>query len=213
MRLLVFGATGKVGARLVTEALLQGHEVTAFAAPGDARQTPDRAHARLRVVTGDVSSDPGILVAALARQDAVLWTPSRVPPAGQTVVSERVQAIITAMEKRGPHRLVFLSSQNAAETRRRATLFSALFLLRLLRASAVREAETQERYVRESALDWTIVRLGTLVEEPGEGAYRVGFGASDVPANARVSVEDAAGFLLQLVAGRDHLGATVALFH
>ncbi len=70
MKLLVFGASGGTGRRLVQQALAQGHIVTAFARdPGKIRQ----AHANLRVVRGDIL-DADAVDAAVAGQDAVLST-------------------------------------------------------------------------------------------------------------------------------------------
>ncbi len=68
MKLLVFGATGGTGSRLVEEALQQGHVVTAFA------RDPSKmhlAHANLRLVRGDILQ-PDSIETAVAGQDAVL---------------------------------------------------------------------------------------------------------------------------------------------
>jgi putative NADH-flavin reductase len=68
MKLLVFGATGGTGSRLVEQALEQGHVVTAFARdPAKIHLT----HDHLRVVAGDVL-DRASVDAAVAGQDGVL---------------------------------------------------------------------------------------------------------------------------------------------
>jgi putative NADH-flavin reductase len=68
MKLLVVGATGGTGSRLVEQALQQGHVVTAFARdPAKIHLT----HDNLRVVTGDVL-DRASVDAAVDGQDAVL---------------------------------------------------------------------------------------------------------------------------------------------
>ena len=68
MRLLVFGATGGTGRRIVEQALQQGHVVTAFARdPRKVRLT----HDNLRVVRGDVLR-PESVEAAVVGQEAVL---------------------------------------------------------------------------------------------------------------------------------------------
>jgi putative NADH-flavin reductase len=68
MKLLVVGATGGTGSRLVEQALQQGHVVTAFARdPAKLRLR----HGNLRVVTGDVL-DRAAVDAAVDGQDAVL---------------------------------------------------------------------------------------------------------------------------------------------
>lgn len=68
MKLLVFGATGGTGSRLVRQALEQGHVVTAFARdPAKVRLT----HDNLRVVRGDILNKDSV-EAAVAGQDGVL---------------------------------------------------------------------------------------------------------------------------------------------
>jgi putative NADH-flavin reductase len=207
MRLLVVGAAGKVGERLVAEALERGHEVTAFSRLG----VSGPRHGRLRTLTGDMR-ERALVEGALAGQDAVLWAPGATPPT-QTERSEGVQTLKDAMETQGPRRLVFLSSLNEEDVHRRATLISAVFLLNLFRGDLVRDAETQERYVRESTLDWTIVRAGTLFEGPLKGTYRLGLGAADVPANARISYADVADFMLRQLTDATHRRSTVGLFY
>jgi putative NADH-flavin reductase len=68
MKLLVLGATGGTGSRLVQQALQQGHVVTAFA------RDPSKMHlanANLRVVRGDILQ-PDSVDTAVTGQDAVL---------------------------------------------------------------------------------------------------------------------------------------------
>lgn len=68
MKLLVFGATGGTGGRLVQQALQQGHVVTAFAR--DPSKMP-LVHDNLRVVRGDILDAESVEI-AVAGQDAVL---------------------------------------------------------------------------------------------------------------------------------------------
>jgi putative NADH-flavin reductase len=68
VKLLVVGATGGTGSRLVQQALQQGHLVTAFARDPAKMQV---THANLRVVRGDVLQ-PDTVDTAVAGQDAVL---------------------------------------------------------------------------------------------------------------------------------------------
>lgn len=78
-----------------------------------------------------------------------------------------------------------------AGTRRRVKPFSAPFLLGPFRGNVVRDAETQERSVPESALDGTIVR----------------------PGNYRISYANAAHFMLLQVADGDYVRETVGLLY
>jgi putative NADH-flavin reductase len=206
MRLLVFGASGKAGRRLVTDALAQGHDVTAFTYLGFPGATPGRP----RTLIGDFR-DRELVESSLADREAVLWAPGALVPQ-ESALSEGVRTLTSAMERRGPRRLIFLSSLNVAECHRRAALFSAILLFRLFQGGAGREADTQERYVRESTLQWTIVRAGALSDRPSQGRYRVGFGAADIPPDATISYTDAARFMLGELTDARYVRATVGLF-
>ncbi len=206
MRLLVFGASGTAGRRLVTAALEQGHDVTAFTYLG----LPGARPGRLHTLIGDFR-DRELVESSLADREAVLWAPGALVPQ-DNALSDGVRTVTSAMERRGPRRLIFMSSLNVAECHRRAALFSAILLFRLFQGGAGREADTQERYVRESTLEWTIVRAGALSEGPSQGRYRVGFGAADIPPDAKISYADAAGFILRELTDARYVRATIGLF-
>lgn len=208
MRLLVLGAAGKVGARVVTQALDQGHEVTSFTSHVS---RDDGAHRRLRTVSGDMR-DQGAVAAALAGREAVLWAPDDILLSRETELSDEARTLTAAMERWGPRRLVFLSSLNLANIHRRGMLFSAVFMVWLFRRREFRDAEAQEQYVRESGLDWTIIRAGTLFDGPRRDNYRLSLGDVDVPADPRVSYADAADLMLRQLTDSTYLRSTVGLF-
>ena len=68
MKIVVFGATGGTGERIVERALAEGHEVVAVARKPEAFTT---RHSRLKVVKGDVL-DPASVATAIVGADAVL---------------------------------------------------------------------------------------------------------------------------------------------
>lgn len=68
MRLVIFGAPGGTGRRLVERAIAEGHEVTAFV------RNPSRMtvrHQRLKIVAGD-AFDPERVREAVAANEAVI---------------------------------------------------------------------------------------------------------------------------------------------
>ncbi len=206
MKLLVVGAAGAVGQSLVAEALDKGHEVTTFSTS----LGPTAAvGSRMRALFGDMR-DQCLVAAALTGREAVLWAAGSLLFPRET---DLVWNMTAEMERQGPRRLVFLSALSAAESRRRATLFSAMFLVRLFRGPGELDVETQERYVRDRKLDWKIIRPGVLVDGPRKGSYRVGFGAADVADNPRISYADAAGFMLRQLTETVYLRTTVDLFY
>lgn len=71
MKLIIFGATGIVGRRLVEQALAQGHQVTAFVR--DAAKI-GLSHPNVCMVTGDVLDEVSVQ-RAIQGQNVVLWCP------------------------------------------------------------------------------------------------------------------------------------------
>jgi putative NADH-flavin reductase len=68
VKVVVFGATGKLGAQLLRQGLAAGHQITALVR--DPSQLPPRPG--LVALRGDVL-DPSSVVASVAGQDAALW--------------------------------------------------------------------------------------------------------------------------------------------
>ena len=75
MRIIVFGAAGRVGSRTVAEALARGHEVTAVVRDPEHHTLPGDG---LNVVAGD-ATDPASV--AEVRVLPTRWRPSRPPRA------------------------------------------------------------------------------------------------------------------------------------
>ena len=198
MRLVVIGATGGTGRQLVDHALERGHNVTAFA------RVPSKLairHERLTVVRGDVL-DYASVESAVQNQDAVLsalghkrwFFPTSILSAGTSNV-------IRAMESLGVKRFVCETSLGIADSRGRLGLFYTLFLVPILMGFYFRDKELQERYIKESSLEWIIVRPGALTNGSKRGTYRHGQ-VGHWFWTVRISRADVAAFML------DQLGDT-----
>jgi putative NADH-flavin reductase len=178
MRLTIFGATGATGQCLVEQALDQGHDVTAFARNPLALPT---RHASLSIVTGDVFH-PASIEEAVANQDAVLCAigghdrlrvarsrHSRQP--GLCTIGTR--NILDAMQKYHVSRLICLSAWGVGDSKNRLPFVFKHIILPLLMKEEYEDKEVQEQLIRQSALDWTIVRPSRLTNGPRTGSYRM----------------------------------------
>ena len=96
MKLIVFGATGDVGSRVVTEALARGHLVTAAI-------RNEAAIAKLpegvRPVIAD-ATDPATLVAAMESQDLAI-SALRSPPGREGEIVALTRSILNAASRTG----------------------------------------------------------------------------------------------------------------
>ena len=108
-----------------------------------------------------------------------------------------------AMERRGVRRLVCVTGFGAGDSRRAVGCLQRV-PFRLLLGRAYDDKDEQERLVRESGLDWTIVRPGILAPGPGFGRYRV-LAAPAQWRNGLISRADVAHFIVQQLARTDYL--------
>jgi putative NADH-flavin reductase len=69
----------------------------------------------------------------------------------------------------------------------------------------------QEAIIRESALDWVIVRPTALTNGPRKGVYRFGSGIGDWFFQTKISRADTADFMLKQVSAVDYLRQTLGL--
>jgi putative NADH-flavin reductase len=190
VKVLVFGAAGGTGRALVTQALAQAHEITAFV------RTPakfDMEHAGLSVVRGDVV-DAAAVERAVVGQDAVLCALGAATPLKRdpTLVSG-VDNIVHAMERSGPHRLIYLSFLGVRGGREQLSLLGGYVVAPLILRNIVADHEAKEGIISRSSLDWTIVRPPRLTNGPRTGSYRHGSdikAASVVPTISRADVAD-----------------------
>jgi uncharacterized protein YbjT (DUF2867 family) len=170
-KILVLGGTGGTGQHVITHALQQGHEVTAFV------RHPDRltaTHDHLRVVAGNIMDDGPALADAVRGQAVVISTlgVGRSFKSGG-LISGSVPRILRAMEQQGVRRLIFTSAFGVAETRRDVPLVPRIFI-RLLLRDIYRDKEAGDAAVRASRLDWTLVYPSGLSDGPATGHCRAG---------------------------------------
>jgi putative NADH-flavin reductase len=205
MKLVIFGSTGSMGHPLVVQALEEGHTVTAFA------RNPAKLeieHANLTVVQGDVL-DSASLEMAVDGQDAVLC--SLGAGAKGTIRSEGTRNIVRAMEKAGVSRFVCLSTLGVGKSRANLSFFWKHIMFGLLLRRAYADHVGQEGYVKESRLDWTIVRPGAFTDGNRTGVYRHGFPSSDKTIKGRISRADVADFMLKQLTDGTYLHETPGL--
>ena len=193
MRLAVLGATGSVGGELVTQALAAGHEVTALVRE---HPKPGKIDNRVALVLGNATS-PEAVRRTVEGSDAVVSALGHAKGVPDDLLAHAGSNMIAAMRANGVERLVVLSSPAVADAADRPSLLyrAALFLMRLVIRSIVRDHLEQARLIEESGLAWTIVR-GPIVftDGPSTGRYHAGPIGRD--SGLRISRADLAEFML-----------------
>jgi putative NADH-flavin reductase len=196
MKLLVIGASRGIGLAVVKCALERGHTVRAFArsATRIAIDSP-----RLDRADGDARS-PADVRRALPGTDAVVLALG-VPPTPAFVIgpvdlfSTATRALLPAMAETGVRRLIAVTGFGAGSSREAIPLLQRLpFLLVFGRAYA--DKDVQEQLIRESDLDWTLVRPGVLTNGTATGRYRVLSEPADWR-NGIIARADVAAFIVE----------------
>ncbi|WP_436777862.1 NAD(P)-dependent oxidoreductase [Yinghuangia sp. YIM S09857] len=210
MRVAVFGANGPTGRLLVAQAVDAGHEVVAVTRQPEG--FPVRREG-LEVAGADVLSAEAV-DGVVTGCDAVLSTLG--VPAGKKPIdtySRGVANIVDAMKRHGVRRLAVVSSSGVDPQPYSdgGFLFNRLLLpyvTRVLGKTMYDDMRRMEALVRDSGLDWTIVRPSGLYHLPAATEYTVVEGHADARFTARV---DLAACMLALVDDDRYVGGTVSV--
>jgi putative NADH-flavin reductase len=203
MKIVIFGAAGATGRIVVERALAQGHEVTAF----DLHTAPlTIQHPKLTLLQGDIFNLSQV-EAAIAGQDVVISVLGVRPGVTIPVCSEGTKNIIEAMQKRGVKRFICQSGFVVAtlDGEWREVPYLPIILPFFPKVKAMfADKVLQEQEIRQSDLDWIIVRPARLTEGPRTGEYKVSDPLSMGP-RAKISRADVADFLLKQVYDDTHV--------
>ncbi len=193
MKILIFGASGRTGHELVSQALEQGHEVYAFV------RNPEKLnvkHFKLHAIQGDVVNEREV-ENAVAGKEAVISALGATSPFkyDQTVV-DGLENIIRAMEMHQVKRLVYMSAINVGDSISHAGLLIRCLAPLLLR-SETKGHEARERIIRNSKVDWTLVRAAGLNNGKLTNQYRSGIDVYAKGIAAAISRADVASFMIK----------------
>ena len=213
MHVVVAGGNGFVGTNLVTELADRGHEVTVLARNPDAAELP----AGVDTVSGDVTAYDSIET-AVEGQDVVVnlvaLSPLFKPKGGDEMHDEvhrhGTENLIRAAESGGVERFVQMSALGADPDGSTAY---------------IRAKGQAEDHVRESDLDWVIVRPSVVFGEGGEfvsftkklkGMFAPGVPVYPLPGGGKtrfqpIHVDDLVGMLAEMVDDDAHVGGTYEL--
>jgi nucleoside-diphosphate-sugar epimerase len=206
MRILVIGGSGFLGREVVEAGLQRGYEITTLA------RAPDVGPSRpmLRSVQGD-ARNPAAIREAVRGHDAVIHaigpSSSNAPKGranarrreGTTLFSQSGGAVIEAMQAEGVDRLIAVSNVGVGDSapalpwilRRVALPWFAPFV-----RAVMADKERMEEAIRQSRLDWTIVRFNGLGKGAPKGSIRTSLTGK---VGLFISVSDAARFLIDQV--------------
>ncbi len=204
MKLIIFGSTGDAGRQVVTQALEQGHDVTAFAR---SPEKLDQKHEKLQAIKGNVL-DFASVESAIQGQDVVLCALGLSPMDKSNLRANGTKNIIRAMEKTGVKRFICQSSDGVGDSSDTLPFLMKYLIVPFILRRAFADHEIQENYIKESQLDWIIVRPVALTDGEHTGSYQHDFTADNKTATNKISCADTADFMLTQLADNNYLHKT-----
>jgi putative NADH-flavin reductase len=219
MKLTIFAATGGIGRQALEQAVAEGHEVTA------AVRNPKTLSREIPAITVDLEGpDPAVLEHAVEGADAVLSCLGPRSSSETGIASRGTQAIVRAMQETGVRRIVVVSaapistvpSPGRKEPPRHdpgdgffmRNLFSPLTKAALRKPYA--DLALMEDIIRDSGLDWTVVRPARLTDKPLSAAYRTAYGRN-LRRGFLVSRADVAHLMLSVLQQPETIGQTIGI--
>jgi putative NADH-flavin reductase len=198
MKITIFGASSATGRLLVKKALVKGYEVIAFVRD---EQKPGIPNPNLKVICGD-ALNPVDVESAVRGSDAVLST---LGPKGKPAVmaAQSMKHIVDAMEKHGVKRLVVVSVAGIAvpQDKRGFNILGAL--IKLLLKDVYHDRESQLAVLESSRVDWVVVRVPRLTNDPATGSVKAFFG--NPSPSMKVPRSDLANFMLEQLSSNQWL--------
>ncbi|SDP88148.1 hypothetical protein SAMN05216303_108237 [Rhodoferax sp. OV413] len=193
MKIALIGATGFVGAAVLTELLSRGHQVTALA------RTPSKIAPQtgLTVVAAD-ALDPAQVAQAVAGVDAVIsaYNPGWTEPKIYDLFLQGSQAILDGAKQAGVKRVLAVGGAGSLFVAPGVQLVDTPPFPAEYKQGALAARELLNRLYKEASLAWTFLSP-PIALAPGErtGQYRVGAdellpGVGDAPSG--ISVADLA---------------------
>ena len=219
MKLTIFAATGGIGRQALDQAVAAGHDVTAVV------RNPKKLSAKVRAVASDLAApDPAVLESAVRGADAVLsgLGPRTASEAG--VAWQGTRAIVQAMKANHVRRIVVVSAapigtvpspgrpkppdHDAGDGFFMRNLLNPLIRVALRKHYA--DLALMEDVLRDSGLDWTVVRPPRLTDKPVTGTYRTAFG-QNLRGGFFISRADVAHLMLRALGQPETVQRTIGI--
>lgn len=205
MKIVLFGATGTIGTRILKEALSRGHEVTAVSRNPSKLQIED---SRIQKIVGDVLEADDVARVA-AGNDAVVSAVGPSQAGGDPkMLIDSIESLHTGLVRAKVRRLIVVGGAGSLEVAPGKLLIDTAEFPEAWKplASAAGEALKNIRKIEE--LDWTYLSPAGFIE-PGErtGGYRTGLEqlVVDESGKSYISAEDYAVALLDELETPHHL--------
>jgi putative NADH-flavin reductase len=157
-------------------------------------------HPHLEVIQGD-TSDPVKVEETINKTEAVIDLIGPGKGSSSELQRTATRHILRAMQQNNVKRLIILATFpfGILDTNDKPTFMNRfmMFMAKNLMGSMVEDARGHVDLIKQSELDWTVVRAPGLTDQPSPGKYRVGY--LDDNTGKSISRGDLAAFILDVL--------------
>ncbi len=190
---------------------VRNHKVTAI--------IRDKSHAilpKVRHLEGS-PTDPKLLNEALQGVDAVIVSlninrtsdnPFARVTSPLTLISDSIRALIPAMEQNNVKRIISISAYGVGDSFKNMPLVARLLIRHSNIWKAYEDHDRQEQLLRQSKLDWTVVRP-VMLNNKDTDDYKASIGK---PSGSNISRKGMATFIVDALESEKYVGDCVTLF-
>ena len=190
MKIIVFGASGRTGQKVIEQAIDKGMEVTAFVRN---RESIKLQSENLNVVVGQATSYEDVKK-AIAGHDAVISCIGGPGIKASTTITDITKNIVEAMNERGVKRIVQMASAGVHGELKGISGKAVMLMLK----NPLKDHAGAFNILKEGGVDYTLARPLGLTDGDFTGVYReIEEGAPDGGKN--ISRADVAHFLLKAI--------------
>jgi putative NADH-flavin reductase len=204
MKIAIFGAGGRIGSRIVTEALNRGQDVTAIVRHPE-NYTLEAPH--LRVTRGNLF-DTQDVEAAVYDHDAVVCSYSNTGGATPSTIFEITTPLLNGLKQAHVNRLIIVGGAGSLEVAPGVQLVDTPDFPAAYKPAALAHRDALKIYKQEKDIEWTYLSPAAEIA-PGErtGIFRSGSIQLLTDANGKsfISMEDYAVAIVDEILNPKHV--------
>jgi putative NADH-flavin reductase len=195
MKLAIFGASGRTGVPLVKQALEQGHTVKALVRSPEKLISTVGEPAGLEIIEGDATNAYSV-AKTIDGCDVVLSAIGHSKGSPKDVQTTATKHMVGAMKEHGIKRIISLTGAGVSAPGDKPKIADRIFrfLLGLFAKDVLEDAKNHAEVLRQSDLDYIIVRGPRLTDGEPKGDYYVGLIGKD--SGTQIARADVAHFML-----------------
>jgi putative NADH-flavin reductase len=191
----LFGGSGRTGKPFLTQALAKDYAIKALVRSPEKITTQ---HEQLTLVKGDVLNYDDVRK-TVDGTDVVVSVFGHVKGSPEWLQTNGTKNIVQAMKETGVARVISLSGGGLPFEKDEPKFpdKAIRFIMKVAVPKVLNDAIEHAKVLRDSGLDWVIVRGPRLTDDPKKNDYRVGW--VGVNASTKIGRADLADFILTLV--------------